>query len=148
MLLVAFWGHTLVLKNNPEARWLSPDWRGIKQMTSVETLNLVCDGECDYIQQLTVLHKTWSQKELIWATSCIFLLFSLSRNLHQLKFWSMNLNLIRIISMSLLRGELSLKRKYTVNKKTYEQHCFLAVSFHFTSYLMKNAIKNNVRKST
>lgn len=50
--------------------------------------------------------------------------------------------------MSLLRGELSLKRKYTVNKKTYKQHCFLAVSFQFTSYLMKNAVKNNVRKRT
>lgn len=50
--------------------------------------------------------------------------------------------------MSVLRGELSLKRKYTVNKKTYKQHCFLAVSFQFTSYLMKNTIKNNVRKST
>lgn len=50
--------------------------------------------------------------------------------------------------MSLLRGKLSLKGKYIVNKKTYKQHCFLAVSFQFTSYLMKNAIKDNVRKST
>lgn len=40
------------------------------------------------------------------------------------------------------------KKEMCCKTKRYKQHCFLAVSFQFTSYLMKNAIKNNVTKST
>lgn len=45
-------------------------------------------------------------------------------------------------------GIIVIKKEIHCKQKTYKQHCFLAVSFQFTSYLMKNAIKNNVRKST
>jgi len=65
----------------------------------------------------TTAYKIWSQKGLVLATSYMFILFLVSRNLHQRKFRLMNLNLIGIISMSLLKGELSLnKRKYAVNQ--------------------------------
>lgn len=45
-------------------------------------------------------------------------------------------------------GIIVTKKEIHCKRKTFKQHCFLAVSFRFTSYLMKNAIKNNVRKST